>query len=121
MIQNEKSGIVRSLPMSTNANRHPKNPTVIEMTKPALGSSQSSLRTIAPGFAWAGLSVAILSGWFVVTRVGFRHALNVWDVTALRFGEGAILLTPTLLVGPSKHHSRQREKAHDPFLFPSNT
>jgi hypothetical protein len=107
--------------MLKNANRRLMNPTVIEMTKPALGSSRSILRTIAPGFAWAGLSVAILSGWFVVTRVGFRHALNVWDVTALRFGEGAILLTPTLLVGPSKHHSRQREKAHDPFLFPSNT
>jgi hypothetical protein len=63
------------------------NPTVIEMTKAALGSNRSISRTIAPGFARAGLSVAILSGWFVVTRVGFRHALNVWDVTALRFGE----------------------------------
>ena len=108
--------------MSTNANRHLMNSTVIDMTKPAFGSSRSILRTIAPGFAWAGLSVAILSGWFVVTRVGFRQALNVWDVTALRFGEGAILLTPRLLLLLNrKHHSRQREKAHDPFLFPSNT
>jgi drug/metabolite transporter (DMT)-like permease len=88
--------------MSTSTNRDLMNPAVSEMTKPALGRSQSSLRAIAPGFVWAGLSVVILSGWFVVTRVGFRHALNIWDVTALRFGEGAILLTPTLLVGPSR-------------------
>ena len=33
------------------------------------------------------------SGWFVVTRLGFRHELRVWDIIALRFGEGAILLT----------------------------
>ena len=44
--------------------------------------------------------VAILSGWFVVTRLGFRHDLRVWDVIALRFGEGAVFLTPALIVGP---------------------
>ena len=47
-----------------------------------------------------GLSVAVLSGWFVVTRLGLRHDLRVWDVIALRFGDGALLLTPALLVGP---------------------
>jgi drug/metabolite transporter (DMT)-like permease len=57
---------------------------------------------MAQGFAWGSLSVAILSGWFVVTRLGFRHDLRVWDVIALRFGEGAVLLTPALLVGPSR-------------------
>jgi drug/metabolite transporter (DMT)-like permease len=55
---------------------------------------------MARGIAWGGLSVAALSGWFVVTRLGLRHDLRVWDVTALRFGEGALLLTPALLVGP---------------------
>jgi drug/metabolite transporter (DMT)-like permease len=49
---------------------------------------------------WASASLAILSGWFVVTRLGLRHDLRIWDVIALRFGEGALLLTPTLLVGP---------------------
>jgi hypothetical protein len=55
---------------------------------------------IAQGLLWGGLSVAVLSGWFVVTRVGLRRDLRVWDVIALRFGEGALLLTPALLIGP---------------------
>lgn len=54
------------------------------------------------GFAWASLSVAIFSGWFVVTRLGLSHNLEVWDVIALRFGEGALILTPTLLFGRSR-------------------
>lgn len=54
------------------------------------------------GFAWASLSVAIFSGWFVVTRLGLSHSLQVWDVIALRFGEGALFLTPTLLFGGSR-------------------
>ena len=54
------------------------------------------------GFAWASLSVAIFSGWFVVTRLGLSHNLVVWDVIALRFGDGALLLTPTLLFGGSR-------------------
>jgi drug/metabolite transporter (DMT)-like permease len=32
--------------------------------------------------------------------LGLHHDLRVWDVIALRFGEGAVLLTPALLVGP---------------------
>jgi drug/metabolite transporter (DMT)-like permease len=57
------------------------------------------LKTVVYGSGWAALSLAILSGWFVVTRLGFRHDLGVWDIIALRFGEGAILLTPSLVVG----------------------
>jgi len=60
------------------------------------------LRRVIYGFAWAALSDAILSGWFVVTRLGFRHELRVWDIVALRFGEGAVLLTPCLVVGKSR-------------------
>jgi drug/metabolite transporter (DMT)-like permease len=55
---------------------------------------------IAQGLLWGSLSVVVLSGWFVVTRVGLRQDLRVWDVIALRFGEGALLLTPALLIGP---------------------
>ena len=49
------------------------------------------------GFAWAAFSVAIFSGWFVVTRFSVTRELRVWDITALRFGIGAILLAPAVL------------------------
>ena len=65
-------------------------------------TSALDLRRVIYGFAWAALSVAIFSGWFVVTRLGFRHELRVWDIVALRFGEGAVLLTPCLVVGKSR-------------------
>src|ERR1700756_1715810 len=55
---------------------------------------------ISRGVIWGSLAVVVLSGWFVVTRVGLRQDLRVWDVVALRFGEGALFLTPVLLVGP---------------------
>jgi hypothetical protein len=55
---------------------------------------------IAQGVIWGSLAVVVLSGWFVVTRLGLRQDLRVWDVMALRFGEGALFLTPALLVGP---------------------
>jgi drug/metabolite transporter (DMT)-like permease len=74
--------------------------TTIEGVSPA-DADRTGLRSNARGFAWAFLSVAILSGWFVVTRLGFRHDLRVRDIIALRFGEGAVLLTPTLLFGGS--------------------
>ena len=57
----------------------------------------SSLRTLLAGFAWAGLSLTIFSGWFVVTRFGMLRELRLWDVMALRFGIGALLLLPVLL------------------------
>jgi len=67
-------------------------------------SAQSNMATsgpsrIAQGLFWGDLSVVVLSGWFVVTRVGLRQDLRVWDVIALRFGEGALLLTRALLIG----------------------
>jgi drug/metabolite transporter (DMT)-like permease len=49
------------------------------------------------GFAWAALSVTIFSGWFVVTRFSVTRELRIWDITALRFGIGAILLAPAVL------------------------
>lgn len=48
------------------------------------------------GLAFAALSVLIFSGWFVVTRFTVTHQLRIWDVTALRFGVGAVLLAPIL-------------------------
>src|SRR3546814_5131926 len=48
------------------------------------------------GLAFAAISVLIFSGWFVVTRFTVTHQLRIWDVTALRFGVGAVLLSPVL-------------------------
>ncbi|WP_225031845.1 DMT family transporter [Paraburkholderia sp. XV] len=49
------------------------------------------------GFAWAALTVMIFSGWFVVTRLGVTRELRIWDIAALRFGIGAMLLAPTVV------------------------
>lgn len=65
-----------------------------------LKSAESASWRMTQGIVWGSLSLAILSGWFVVTRLGLRHDLRVWDIIALRFGEGAVLLTPVLIVGP---------------------
>ena len=54
------------------------------------GARSSRKRLI--GFLWAVLTVSIFAGCFSVTRI-----LNVWDLTALRYGIGAILLAPVLL------------------------
>jgi drug/metabolite transporter (DMT)-like permease len=49
------------------------------------------------GFVWAGIAVAIFGGWFVVTRFSVTRELNIWDITAIRFGIGALILLPVLL------------------------
>lgn len=54
-------------------------------------------RNLLTGFLWAALTVSIFAGWFVVTRFSVTRILNVWDLTALRYGIGAILLVPVLL------------------------
>src|SRR5258707_1653132 len=54
-------------------------------------------RTVLAGFAWAILSVMIFSGWFVVTRFSVTRELRIWDITALRFDIGAVLLAPAVL------------------------
>ncbi len=55
------------------------------------------LRVLVAGFVWAAVSVTIFAGWFVVTRFSVTHALRVWDVIALRFGGGTLLLGPLLM------------------------
>jgi len=54
-------------------------------------------RKLFSGFLWATLTVSIFAGWFVVTRFSVTRILNVWDLTALRYGIGAVLLAPVLL------------------------
>lgn len=46
---------------------------------------------------WAALTVSIFSGWFVITRFSVTRELRIWDIRALRFGIGAILLTPIVI------------------------
>lgn len=60
------------------------------LTRPQLS------RSMMAGFAWAAVSISIFSGWFVVTRFSVTRELRVWDITALRFGIGAILLAPAV-------------------------
>jgi drug/metabolite transporter (DMT)-like permease len=55
-----------------------------------------NLRESLGGFGWAALSVTVFSGWFVVTRFSVTHDLRIWDVMALRFGGGALILLPVL-------------------------
>jgi drug/metabolite transporter (DMT)-like permease len=49
------------------------------------------------GLFWAALTVCIFSGWFVITRFSVTRDLRIWDITALRFGIGALLLAPVLV------------------------
>jgi drug/metabolite transporter (DMT)-like permease len=63
---------------------------------PALRRPLLSRKQLA-GFAWAALTVVIFSGWFVVTRFSVTRELRIWDITALRFGIGAVLLAPAVL------------------------
>ena len=65
-------------------------------TPPARPVVSGSRRRLA-GFLWAALSVCIFSGWFVVTRFSVTHELRIWDIMALRFGIGGVLLLPFLL------------------------
>ncbi|UEM01792.1 DMT family transporter [Skermanella rosea] len=58
---------------------------------------ERNLRTVLSGFAWAAVTVTIFAGWFVVTRFGVTRELRVWDITALRFGFGTLILLPVLL------------------------
>ena len=51
----------------------------------------------AAGFLWATLSVLIFSGWFVITRFSVTRELGIWEIMALRFGGGALVLAPIIL------------------------
>lgn len=86
---------------------------VVGMAQEALvaeaGASQfpRASRNMLRGFCWAGLSVTIFAGWFVVTRFSVTRELRLWDVTALRFGIGAIILFPVLLKGERRLSARE--------------
>jgi drug/metabolite transporter (DMT)-like permease len=54
--------------------------------------------TLWRGIGWSMVSVGIFAGWFVTTRFSVTHELRFWDVIALRFGIGALLLLPVLVL-----------------------
>jgi drug/metabolite transporter (DMT)-like permease len=58
------------------------------------------------GFLWAATAVAIFSGWFAATRFTVTHSLRIWDVIALRFGVGALVLIPAITL-PGKRLTSQ--------------
>ena len=71
----------------------------MSLTVPPAAEINARTRRLVEGFSWAAITVTIFAGWFVVTRFGVtHHTLRVWDIIALRFGGGAILLSPALLM-----------------------
>lgn len=50
----------------------------------------------AQGYLFAALTVAIWSGFALVSRIGGTSVLTGLDITALRFGTAAVLLLPAL-------------------------
>lgn len=73
--------------------------------------------TLWRGIGWSMVSVGIFSGWFVTTRFSVTHELRFWDVIALRFGVGAIVLLPVLLLRWSKLKTRAGEGLLYAFLW----
>jgi drug/metabolite transporter (DMT)-like permease len=63
-------------------------------------------RRLLAGLTWAAVTVSIFAGWFVVTRIGVTRTLRFWDITALRFGIGAVLLSPVLVRGWTRYTRR---------------
>ena len=49
----------------------------------------------------------IFAGWFVVTRLSVTRELRFWDLTALRFGVGSLVLCPVLLKGERRISAQQ--------------
>lgn len=53
--------------------------------------------TLRNGYGYAGMTVAIWSGFILVSRLGGASPLTPFDITALRFGTAALLLFPIWL------------------------
>jgi drug/metabolite transporter (DMT)-like permease len=71
---------------------HREQPVQGHITRPEPASGQVLL-----GLAWSLAGLLVFSGWFAVTRLVVTGDLGVWDVVALRFAGGALVLSPILL------------------------
>ncbi len=68
-----------------------------ETTQALAATPPRQTRRLLLGFAWSALAVLLFSGWLVVTRFSVTQDLRVWDIMALRFGGGALVLLPFVL------------------------
>jgi drug/metabolite transporter (DMT)-like permease len=57
----------------------------------------SKSRNILVGLGWAIVAIMVWSGSLVMLRLGMTTNLNAYDLTMLRFGVAAVLLTPVAL------------------------
>ena len=62
----------------------------------AAATQRGDSRRRPSGLVWTAVAVTIFSGWFMVTHFSMTRELGIWDITALRFGIGALLLAPVL-------------------------
>ena len=49
------------------------------------------------GYLYSFAAVSIWAGWMVFTRMGLQTALNVEDITAIRYLTAGLLLLPYVL------------------------
>ena len=68
-------------------------------------ASSNYLKGAVFGFA----AVSIWASWSVITRLAVTTNLDAWDIAALRFGVGGLLLSPVVV---------QRGLAHDRLGWP---
>lgn len=54
-------------------------------------------RNILSGLGWAVVAITVWSGSLVMLRLGMTTSLNAYDLTVLRFGVAALILTPVAL------------------------
>lgn len=73
--------------------------------------------TLWRGIGWSMISVGIFSGWFVTTRFSVTHELRFWDVIALRFSIGTVVLLPVLLLRWQRLKARAGEGLLYAFLW----
>jgi hypothetical protein len=61
-------------------------------SKFTLSDPKAKAARVVGWFCVGGALWTIFAGWFVVTRFSVTHELRIWDIMALRFGCGAVLL-----------------------------
>lgn len=59
------------------------------------------------GYLFAGLTILIWSGFIIVSRLGGKSSLSPFDITALRVGTAAVLLSPWWLPRLLRPHLRK--------------
>jgi drug/metabolite transporter (DMT)-like permease len=63
----------------------------------AAAVTQPDRRELAIGLACAAVTVAVWTGFLLISRHGLKGTLLPWDLAALRFGVGGLVMLPWLL------------------------